>query len=119
MNRLRSDITTILRRTWLILLVLPWLAVQAFAPGTMPSVGPDGVSAVLCSDLASGEAPGEAGDGPCDWAVAHSSAALSSPPVVLHDVEPAREDFAGEHPTAEAGSFQTYLPPARAPPLSV
>ena len=100
------------------LLVLPWLAVQAFAPGTMPSAGPDGVSAVLCSDLGSGGAPGEAGDGPCDWAVAHISAGLSYPPVVSHNVEPVRYNFAVRGPTAEAGPLPTYLPPARAPPAS-
>ncbi len=100
------------------LLVLPWLAVQALAPGTMPSVGPDGLSAVLCSGLADDGAPGEAGDGPCDWAVAHASAALSPPAVVSHDVEPVRDDFAVGTPAAEAGWLQTYLPPARAPPPS-
>ena len=118
MNRLRSDIVTILRRTGLMLLVLPWFVVQAYAPGTMPSVGLDGLSAVLCSGLDSGSSDG--GDaGTCDWAVAHGSVALPPAPDVPHHDVLARNAITDGRTAIVAIVVSTTLPPVRAPPLPV
>ena len=110
------------------LLLVPFLAAQFFAPGTMPTAGPDGLEIVICTgagvetlvlgpDGSPAEPGHDAGQGDvCSWATAgHTFIPLGQPaaggPVLrLVTVAPVLAT------PAVRPALPTALPPARAPP---